>query len=61
MYRRKIQEIANDYETRGYRVLIEPTPTDERLPALAAELVGLGVDVIVTDLHPSHFFVSHCG
>src|SRR5262245_49181302 len=48
MYRRKIQEIANDYETRGYRVLIEPTPTDERLPALAAELVGLGVDVIVT-------------
>ena len=28
MYRRKIQEIANDYETRGYRVLIEPAPTE---------------------------------
>jgi len=30
MYRRKIQEIANDYETRGYRVLIEPAPTELR-------------------------------
>jgi hypothetical protein len=28
MYRRKLQEIANDYETRGYRVLIEPAPTE---------------------------------
>jgi hypothetical protein len=28
MYRRKLQEIANDYETRGYRVLIEPSPTE---------------------------------
>ena len=34
IYRRKIQEIANDYETRGYRVLIEPTPT--ALPAFLA-------------------------
>lgn len=28
IYRRKIQEIANDYETRGYRVLIEPAPAE---------------------------------
>ena len=28
IYRRKIQEIANDYETRGYRVLIEPATTE---------------------------------
>src|SRR6476660_8592909 len=28
MYRHKIQEIANDYETRGYRVLIEPASTE---------------------------------
>ncbi|SRR6266567_1348576 len=34
IYRRKIQEIANDYETRGYRVLIEPS-TEELPPFLA--------------------------
>jgi hypothetical protein len=28
IYRRKMQEVANDYETRGYRVLIEPAPTE---------------------------------
>ena len=35
IYRRKTQEIANDYETRGYRVLIEPTPTE--LPPFLAD------------------------
>lgn len=35
MYRRKIQEIANDYETRGYRVLIGPAPTE--LPPFLAD------------------------
>jgi hypothetical protein len=34
IYRRKIQEIANDYEARGYRVLMKPS-TAEVPPFLA--------------------------
>jgi hypothetical protein len=34
IYRRKIQELANDYEMRGYNVLIEPATTE--LPAFLA-------------------------
>ena len=41
IYRRKIQEIANDYETRGYRVLIEPAPT-----ALPAFLANFHPDIV---------------
>jgi uncharacterized protein YutE (UPF0331/DUF86 family) len=35
IYRRKIQEIANDYEARGYRVLIEPSRKE--LPPFLAD------------------------
>lgn len=35
IYRRKIQEIANDFETRGYRVLIEPSTAE--LPHFLAD------------------------
>src|SRR5712691_7509388 len=35
IYRRKIQEIAHDFETQGYRVLIEPS-TEELPPFLAS-------------------------
>lgn len=41
IYRHKIQEIANDYETRGYRVLIEPTPT-----ALPPSLANFHPDIV---------------
>src|SRR5262245_28487199 len=41
IYRRKIQEIANDYETRGYRVLIEPA-----LTALPALLANFHLDIV---------------
>jgi hypothetical protein len=41
IYRRKIQEIAHDYEARGYRVLIEPTP-----PELPPFLANFHPDVI---------------
>src|SRR5690349_6448852 len=44
LYRHKLQEIAHDYETRGYRVLIEPSPGD--LPPFLAtfrpDLVAYG-------------------
>lgn len=33
-YRRKIREVAGDYEARGYRVLVEPSP--EELPPFLA-------------------------
>lgn len=35
IYRRKIQEVANDFETRGYRVLIEPSTAE--LPQFLAD------------------------
>jgi REase_AHJR-like protein len=47
-YRQKLQDIAAEYEARGYDVLVEPGP--EKLPAF---LAGFRPDLVARGPHKS--------